>query len=90
MANDTFFPETQAKWKSLQDLPSRNFDCGYCSKTVSSVKGYAIGQHQDGSGAMIGAVYICPNCRGPVFFTPSSSNFQRLHSVARLSIYPKN
>lgn len=64
-----FFREGGFNWYKLQDLPNRTFNCGYCDTKVSSVKGYKLGFGSDGSGPMIGAVYICPNCGGPVFFT---------------------
>ena len=72
-----FFKEGSFNWRSLQDLPNVSFVCGYCNTNVSSVKGYKLGQHGDGSGSQVGAVYICPNCGGPVFFTPEN---QRLPS----------
>lgn len=65
-----FFEEGTANWYKLQDLPNRTFDCGYCDTRVSSVKGYKLGRGGDGAGELTGAVYICPNCGGPVFFAP--------------------
>lgn len=65
-----FFKEGSFNWRSLQDLRNASFVCGYCNIKVSSVKGYKLGQHGDGSGSQVGAVYVCPNCGGPVFFTP--------------------
>jgi hypothetical protein len=65
-----FFPEGAAAWKSAYDLPNVAFTCGFCSTSVSSVKGYKLGQLGDGSGPQIGAIYICPNCGGPVFRAP--------------------
>jgi len=70
-----FFNEGSCNWRSLQDLPNSPFTCGYCNTNVSSVKGYKLGQHQDGSGGQIGAIYICPNCGGPVFFSPTEGRF---------------
>jgi hypothetical protein len=63
-----FFSEGLANWVALQNLPNTTFTCGFCSIKVSSVKGFKLGHHFDGSGPQIGAVYICPNCGGPVFF----------------------
>lgn len=62
-----FFKEGSFNWRSLQDLRNASFVCGYCNIKVSSVKGYKLGQHGDGSGSQVGAVYVCPNCGGPVF-----------------------
>jgi len=62
-----FFPEGAAAWRSASDLPNLAFTCGFCSVAVPSVKGFKLGQLQDGSGPQIGGIYICPNCGGPVF-----------------------
>ena len=64
-----FYEEGSFNWRSLQDLPKSSFICGYCNTNVSSVKGYKLGLHGDGSGTQAGAIYVCPNCGGPVFFT---------------------
>ncbi|MEP8941149.1 DUF4145 domain-containing protein [Enterobacter mori] len=74
-----FYKEGSFNWRSLQDLPNVSFVCGYCNINVSSVKGYKLGLHGDGSGSQVGAIYICPNCGGPVFFTPDN---QQLPSPA--------
>lgn len=65
-----FFEEPKFAWRQPQDLPNRQFICGYCNTTVSSIKGYKIGANSDASGAQLAAVYICPNCRGPAFADP--------------------
>lgn len=65
-----FFDEGRFNWRSLQDLPNQSFTCGFCSTSVSSVKGYKLGQNGDGSGSQVGSSYICPNCGGPTFFSP--------------------
>ncbi len=70
--NSRFYEEGKAIWRVLQDLPNGAFVCGYCNTSVSSVKGYKLGAQSDGSGLQIGAIYICPNCGGPVFFTPNN------------------
>lgn len=74
-----FYKEGSFNWRSLQDLPNVSFVCGYCNINVSSVKGYKLGLHGDGSGSQVGAIYVCPNCGGPVFFTPDN---QQLPSPA--------
>ena len=70
-----FFREGESAWRSAQNLPNASFTCGFCSTTVSSVKGYALGLHGDGSGQQLGAVYLCPNCGGPVFFAPNGVRY---------------
>ena len=55
---ESFFPEGLFAWYNLQDLPNLSFTCGFCNIKVSSIKGYKLGQHGDGSGKQIGATYI--------------------------------
>lgn len=59
-----------SNWYQLQTLPTKSYTCGFCSDKVSSEKGYKAGIKPDGSGSQIGAIHICPNCKGPTFFTP--------------------
>ena len=66
-----FYPESQAGWISLQDLPNNAFVCGYCTTRVSSIRGYRL---ENVHKAKIGAVYICPNCGGPVFLIQQKGN----------------
>lgn len=70
-----FFTEGSANWNKLQDLPNKSFMCGFCNTKVSSVKGYKLGNHGDASGSQIGAIYICPNCGGPSFFSPHGARY---------------
>ena len=53
---DVFFSEGSAAWRQPHDLPNKGFVCGYCNTTVSSVKGYKLGAHGDGSGQRVGHV----------------------------------
>lgn len=70
-----FFSEGQAAWTGLQALPNAKYICGFCNTNVSSIKGYKLGKHNDGSGGQIGGVYICANCGGPSFFEPGGGRF---------------
>ena len=70
-----FFPEGAVAWRTPQDLPNAAFTCGFCNTMVSSVKGYKLGQHGDASGQQVGAVYLCPNCGGPVFHAPDGREY---------------
>jgi hypothetical protein len=56
-------------------LPNAPFTCGFCNTMVSSVKGYKLGGHGDASGKQVGAVYVCPNCGGPVFHAPDGRKY---------------
>jgi hypothetical protein len=67
-----FFNHGANNWFQLQTLPTKSYSCGFCGDKVSSEKGYKIGNNADGSGSQIGAIQICPNCKGPTFFTPSN------------------
>jgi hypothetical protein len=52
-------------WQGLTQLPSWRFICGHCSTTVASEKGWsALGPPHNHP---VGFLYICPECRGPVF-----------------------
>lgn len=70
-----FFSEGYANWERRQSLPNMAFVCGFCSTNVSSVVGYKLGQHGDGSGDQVGGLYICPNCGGPNFFSPQRTQY---------------
>jgi hypothetical protein len=69
------FPIGNAGWRSFTELPNKNFDCGFCGKGVSSIKGYIIGQNRDGAGAVVGGAWLCSNCLGPNAFAPDGSRF---------------
>lgn len=68
-----FFPPDRVNWHQTQTIPNKAFVCGFCSTKVSSIKGYKLGAHGDGSGQLLGAIYICANCGGPSFFAPDGS-----------------
>ena len=70
-----FFKEGHAGWHKPQTLPNTKFVCGFCGSNVSSIWGYKLGDHGDGSGTQRGALYICPNCGGPTFFAPSGIRY---------------
>ncbi|MDI3511354.1 MAG: hypothetical protein PWQ61_2119 [Betaproteobacteria bacterium] len=72
---ERFYSEGAVNWRLLQDLPNAAFTCGFCNATVSSVKGYKLGGGGDGSGSQRGALYVCPNCGGPSFFTPQGARY---------------
>jgi hypothetical protein len=52
-------------WQT-EEIPPRNYQCGYCSKEVASNQGLlgsALNQKM-----IIGSIYICPGCGCPTFF----------------------
>lgn len=57
--------ESNYNWQYQQNIPPMSFVCGYCGHNVSSVKGYKLGEHNDGSGSQCAAIYICPHCKEP-------------------------
>ncbi|OOH99210.1 hypothetical protein BIW15_23025 [Vibrio sp. SALL6] len=62
-------------WRRPTDLPNMSWRCGYCGDKVSSTKGLPIGEHGDGSGQVIGGIWICSNCHAPTFFSPNHGKF---------------
>jgi hypothetical protein len=70
-----FFDTSQYNWRRPTELPNRSWHCGYCGDKVSSTRGLPIGIHQDGSGQIVGGVWICTNCHAPTFFSPSNGKF---------------
>lgn len=58
-------------WYKTQPLPNLVFVCGYCDREVASICGYAFSRYDDGSGATIGGLYICPNCLRPTLISPN-------------------
>ena len=61
------------QWQNIQELQNERFICGFCSTSVSSVKGYGI--YSQSGGKIVGGVYICPNCDGPVFLSPQNKQY---------------
>ena len=70
-----FFDPAYLNWNNVSSLPNRSFDCGFCGDRISSIRGWKIGEHNDGSGMLRGAIHICSNCQGPNFFAPDGSRF---------------
>lgn len=66
-----FFDPLSQSWRKPQVLVTLNFTCGFCGKNVAAERGYGIGMHGDGSGALAGGVWICPSCQGPTFISPA-------------------
>lgn len=64
-----FYDADNANWAQLQEMPSRGYRCGYCGFSVATDRGYRLGRYLDGSGELLGGIYICPQCGGPTFFT---------------------
>jgi hypothetical protein len=60
---------------NLQSVESVAFTCGYCSRVVSSNRGYSLGKFKDGSGGLVGGLYPCPECKGITFQAPDGRFF---------------
>ena len=54
-------------WYHIDDLPPKEYSCGYCSKLIASARGYHTGANGQSSEASH-FVYICPNCKKPTYF----------------------
>lgn len=53
---------------SGSSLTSKEFDCGYCSRSVASSAGF--------NGGGIAFIYICPNCGRPTYFDIGDGNIK--------------
>ncbi len=52
-------------WNRPEDLPSRNYKCGYCNQPLASAKGWhGAAEH---NGALRAFVYLCHACTNPTF-----------------------
>lgn len=70
-----FFEGKNLGWYSVRLIKNKSFICGYCSDKIATDRGYQLGMNVDGSGNQIGGIYICPNCHGPNFLSPSQAWF---------------
>lgn len=61
-------------WAGIQQLPPLAYQCGYCNNRVSSVSGYKLALHRDGSGNAVGGIYLCPHCGEPTYRDPSGKH----------------
>lgn len=68
-----FFKDNEANWLQYQIIYNKSFICGYCGNKVASDRGYKIGRTSNGAGEQIGAIYVCPSCKGPNFNTPNEN-----------------
>ncbi|MEM8495870.1 MAG: DUF4145 domain-containing protein, partial [Planctomycetota bacterium] len=54
-------------WYRALDVSPRKYTCAFCGNLVSSSLGFRRSARQDGSGAQIAAIYICPHCQEPTY-----------------------
>ncbi|NVJ67564.1 MAG: DUF4145 domain-containing protein [Gammaproteobacteria bacterium] len=85
-----FFDKDIMNWNRPQDLENHSWRCGYCSDQVSSTKGIKLGMRQDGSGSMVGGIYICTNCGGPTFISPDDGVYPGVSFGNHVSHVPSN
>lgn len=52
-------------WHQIQNVGSKNYNCGYCGNPLASEKGYIGQNHRTGQNAYI---YVCHQCEKPTFF----------------------
>jgi hypothetical protein len=55
-------------WQGLKELPPKEFVCGFCGRAIASVKGYNANDKHSNT-LPYEAVYICPNCTKPTYFS---------------------
>lgn len=57
------------EWTTLGEVPSKSYECSYCGNRVASVKGWnslVVDLRMAYPG---GAIYVCPHCTNPTYFT---------------------
>jgi len=68
------FLTSNQEWYSPRSIVNQSFKCGYCGDKVSSDRGYPINQ-KNTIPPQRGGAYICPNCQGITFFTPTGDQY---------------
>lgn len=58
-------------WRSLSDIASRSWTCGYCGNLVGGNSGYRRDVHKDAVEFDKSKIYICPHCEKPTAFLVS-------------------
>lgn len=63
-------------WQQPQTLEAKAFICGFCNTKVASERGFLVNEHGTGRPfPMKGGIYICPNCKRPVFHAPNGQQY---------------
>ena len=57
------------EWNPVGQVPSRSYDCSFCGNRVASVKGWHATVVKNRVTVAAGAVYVCPHCENPTYFT---------------------
>ncbi len=68
----------EGNWWNPNVLKAKAWTCGYCGNLVSSDRGYHGTVNEDGSGQECAGIRICPQCKGPTFFTPEGIQHPRI------------
>ncbi len=57
------------EWNPTQQQDSKSYDCSFCGNRVASDKGWSARTVEHRMSVPAGAVYICPHCEHPTYFT---------------------
>lgn len=56
-------------WRPTENQDSKSFDCAYCGNRVASTIGWSATVVEFQYAVPAGAVYVCPHCKHPTYFT---------------------
>lgn len=57
------------EWNPVGSLPSKSYDCSFCGNRIASVTGCRATSTQGRVQLAFGAIFICPHCTNPTYFT---------------------
>lgn len=77
-------------WRNGSSVPSKVFECAFCSNRVSSSLGFYKGTQRDGSGGMIAFAYICPECETLTTFDRNAIQFPQSVFANHISHLPED
>jgi hypothetical protein len=67
-----FFNPEHFTWVDAKPYPNKDYTCGFCSREVSSNKGYWLTAVKGKARDLGAGIRICSSCGGPTFFTNDS------------------
>lgn len=72
-------------WDQTSELQNKKFICGYCQMFVSSKIGY---RQKNDKGLYVGAIYICPSCFEPIYFSAINGQYPKPNAGRPVSSLP--
>lgn len=62
------------EYGNITQQKSTTLKCGYCGMTIAPNRGYQINAtYSHGETRLIGHIYVCPNCKNPIFYFHESA-----------------